>query len=140
MGGLPGGQGVEFSICGLPLGGANAFANIDSHGFRPTEGATMDSGLKLRMENFYDQIVDVAAAGVPAAGRVYTLEIKAPISGSVFNDQWGAQGLARSDPRMRQALGLPHINSVQVVLQFKSLFKTLIRRLGLVIWYVTAIQ
>jgi len=124
---LAGIGGTSFSIAGLPLAGANDFANIDSHGFRPTEGSTMDSGLKLRMENFYDQIVGVAAGDVL---RTYTLEIKAPISGSVFNDLWGESGLSRSDPRMRQALGLCHINSVQVVLQFKSLFKTLIRRLG----------
>ena len=105
-------------------------ADFQRMGFKCIEGASMDTGLARRMQNFYDQIVKVDPAATPAAGMIYTIEIKAPISGSVFNDQWGAQGLARSDPRMRQALGLPHINTVQVVLQFKSLFKTLIRRLG----------
>ena len=105
-------------------------ADFQRMGFKCIEGASMDTGLARRMQNFYDQIVKVEPAADAAQGRIYTIEIKAPISGSVFNDQWGAQGLARSDPRMRQALGLPHINTVQVVLQFKSLFKTLIRRLG----------
>ena len=107
--------------------GAAADRALDA-GFRPSEGATMDSGLTRRMHNFYDQIIDVQ--GDADTGRTYTIEIKFPISGSVFNDLWGAQGLARSDPRLRMALGLPHVNQLQVVLQFKDLFKTLIRRLG----------
>ena len=111
--------------------GANEAAknlNFSSQGFKPLEGATMDSGLQMRMNNFYSQIIGVEAAG--AAARTYTLEIKAPLSGGLFNDLWGASGLARSCPRLRQALGLVHINSGQVVLQFKNLFQRLIRRYG----------
>ena len=107
---------------------------IASKGFTQTEGATMDSGLCTRMHNFYDQIVSATDAavvvGVADRTRIYTIEVKAPISGSVFNDLWGANGLSRSDPRNRLALGLPHINSGQIVLQFKELFKRLIRRYG----------
>ena len=121
---------ARHSLLTATNGRDDAGADFGTMGYKCIEGSSMDSGLKRRMENFYDQIVNVVPAATPAAGMVYTIEIKAPISGSVFNDQWGAQGLARSDPRMRQALGLPHINTVQVVLQFKSLFKTLIRRLG----------
>ena len=132
-----GGAAADNSL--VTVRGADNNAVIHA-GFCPTEGATMDSGLVRRMENFYDQII---ATSIPdfdsfgggggaraAGGRTYTLEIKFPISGSVFNDLWGAQALARSDPRLRMALGLPHINQCQIILSFKSLFKTLIRRLG----------
>ena len=91
----------------------------------------MDSGICRRMSNFYDQILSQRADPAGAVNGIeYTIEIKFPISGSVFNDQWGAQGLARSDPRLRLALGIPHANQVQIVLQFNELYKTLIRRLG----------
>ena len=41
--------------------------------------------------------------------------------GFLFNSHWGASDVARSDPRLGMALGLPHINSGQIVLQFKDL-------------------
>jgi len=113
---------THFSILTATNSRANQGGDFQNMGFKCIEGSSMDSGLKRRMENFYDQIVNVEEAATAAQGRIYTIEIKAPISGSVFNDQWGAQGLT--------TLGLPHINTVRVVLQFKSLFKTLIRRLG----------
>ena len=117
-------------LVGYKTAGANRTA-ISTVGFTQTEGATMDSGLCTRMHNFFDQIVKSDNPdNTEADARIYTLEIKAPISGSLFNDLWGANNLARSDPRNRLALGLPHINSGQVVLQFKDLFKRLIRRLG----------
>ena len=91
----------------------------------------MDSGLCRRMHNFYDQIIkDVATPDAAAVSRTYTIEIRFPIEGSCFNSLWGAQGLSRSDPRLRMALGVPHVNSLQIVLQFKELFKTIFRRLG----------
>lgn len=121
-------QGVRNSLLVVAHGAAGDQAIAG--GFCPTEGASMDLGLVRRMNNFYDQIIGVTDMAAAAQGRVYKLEIKFPISGSVWNDQWGAQGLSRSDPRLRLALGLPHINSCQIVLQFKELFKTLIRRLG----------
>ena len=109
--------------------------NAITMGYRPTEGSSMDSGLCRRMHNFYDQIVGAkdraaGAANADATQRHYTIEVTFPIQGSCFNDLWGAQGLARSDPRNRMALGLPHINSGQIVLQFKDLAKTLFRRHG----------
>ena len=125
------GNGITTSFSVLAVAHGAAAYRANDAGFRPTESATMDSGLTRRMHNFYDQIIKVAAGPAAMGGsQTYTLEIKFPISGSVFNDLWGAQGLARSDPRNRMALGLPHVNQVQVVLQFKDLFKRLIRRLG----------
>ena len=49
----------------LPMGFKGSAANATTAeqasacGFRPTEGSTADSGLIARMENFYDQIVEV---------------------------------------------------------------------------------
>ena len=101
-----------------------------AQGYAPTEGSTMDSGLTQRMHNFYDQIISVVPSSTAVEGFVYTLEIKFGLDGCVFNSLWGQSGLARSDPRLRMALGLPHINQGQITLQFRALLKSIIRRLG----------
>ena len=117
----------------LVLNNTNTLA-IEKAGFRPTEGATMDSGLTARMGNFIDSIVAVRQARDAANNLIdlleYDLEITAPIQGGVFNDLYAASGLSRQDPRLRQPLGIPHVNQCQVTLQFKDLIKRMFRRLG----------
>jgi hypothetical protein len=80
------------------------------------------------MDNFYDQIIESSA--ITAAAHEVTLEIKFPIMGCVFNSLWGASGLARTDPRLRQALGIANYNQGQITYNFKDLIKHLVRRLG----------
>lgn len=85
-----GGLTTRSSVLVARTATANTYAELNTSGFRPTEGATMDSGLRSRMENFYNQIVKVEDDPAAAInGKVYTLEIKFPIEGSVFNSQWG---------------------------------------------------
>ena len=93
------------------------------------EGMTCDSGLRQRMNNFYDQIVSKPTA-IGATGDAVTLEIRFPLQGGPFNALWGASGLSRSDPRLRMALGIANFNQGQVTLNFKDLLKTIVRRLG----------
>ena len=107
-----------------------AGGNTASHGFIPTESSTMDSGVVRRMNNFYDQIVEEEKAGAADTTYTYKLEVKFPLDGFLLNGCWGQSGLSRSDPRLRMALGLPHINQGTITLQFKDLMKNLIRRLG----------
>ena len=116
------------AVAVFPGSGAGGIANIVTAGFKPLEGATIDSGLNCRLNNFIDQIIKVTDVGV--ASKTYQIEVKFGLDGSVFNSQWGASGLSRADPRLRMALGLPSVNSGSVTLQFKDLLKTLIRRYG----------
>ena len=123
------GYAAALAAGGRAIIGASAnLATAAATGNRPLEGLTFDSGLHQRMENFYDQVRESAA--VAATDRSVTLEIKFPISGSVFNSQWGSSGLSRSDPRLRMALGIPHLNQCTITYNFKDLLKSIIRRLG----------
>ena len=106
---------------------------ITRAGFKPLEGLTMDSSLVQRMNNMYDQVVDSGLGASTLTNAAYDeiiLQIKFPLDGSVFCSTWGQSNLARSDPRQRQALGIPHANQFTITYQFKDLLKNIIRRLG----------
>ena len=97
-------------------------------GYRAIEGRTVDSSVAKRQSNFFDQII--ASSGVGAAEHTVTLEIKFPIQIGPFNSLWGASGLSRNDPRLRQALGIANYNQGQLTYNFKNLIKECVRRLG----------
>ena len=96
-------------------------------GFKPIEGMTMDTSLAQRQRNFASQ---VKAAATTATESSVTVEVRFPLQGGPFNSLWGSSGLARSDPRLRMALGIPNLNQGVVTIVYKDLIKNVIRRLG----------
>ena len=122
-----------------PIAGADA-APVTRTGAPTVEGFTADTGLARRMKNLFASITGLATAETfpgkkKAASELYngssfTVRVRFPLCGGVFNPCWGESGLSRSCPYQRLALAIPNLNQGALTILFKDLEKTVIRRLG----------